>query len=118
MTSPTLDAIEFARAEEELRQERETFEERKSQEKLWFQLRLVMGYSAIALLSSVMVISAYILIYNKEFPETVIAAAGAALFGDVMGLLVSVWKIVFNPTSRALLEPVTRSRVNISTGVI
>jgi hypothetical protein len=68
MTSPTgavNDAIAAMRAEEELRQERETFEQRKSQENRWFRLRLTVGYSAIVLLAIIMMISSVILFTNS-----------------------------------------------------
>ena len=92
------------REAEKLRQEEEIFNQHKDQENLWFKLRLVMGYSSVFLLGVIMVISSYIILKHNIFPPTVVTAAGATLFGDVLGLLMCVWKIVLNPTSLAKLQ--------------
>jgi hypothetical protein len=91
----------LARAEEQLRQERFTFDQAKRHEGLWFVLRLVMGYAAVLLLAS------YILFNVSQFPPAVVTAAGAAIFVDVLGLLIAVWKIALNPNFYARLSPVT-----------
>jgi hypothetical protein len=103
------DAILAMRAEEALRQEKETFEQRKIQENKWFRLRLTVGYASIILLALIMLIASMILFDNSQFPSTVVTAAGVALFGDVLGLLIAIWKIVLNPNSAASLAPVTRT---------
>ena len=99
--------IMLERAAEQLRQERETFEQQKRHEERWFRLRLVMGYAAVVLLTVVMVMSSLILVENNRFPTSVVVAAGTALFVDVLGLLVGVWKIALNPTFLTRLGPVT-----------
>jgi hypothetical protein len=93
---------------ERLRQERETFNQHKAHEDRWFLLRLVMGYSSVVLLGAVMVVSSYVLLNNTAFPAGVVTAAGGALFVDVLGLLLGVWKIALNPNFLAKLGPVTR----------
>ncbi|GAB7028144.1 hypothetical protein [Geotalea toluenoxydans] len=107
----------FEREAEKLRQEKETFDQRKTQENLWFTLRLVMGYSAVFLLGVIMVVSSYIVFKHSEFPPEVVTAAGAALFGDVLGLIVCVWKIVLNPNYMTKLEPAT-STINSYDGML
>jgi hypothetical protein len=107
MKSSEITPIVLERAIEKLRQERETFNQQRTQEERWFLLRLVMGYSAVVLLIGIMAVASYILLRNDKFPASVIAAAGAALFVDVLGLLVGVWKIALNPTFLAKLAPVT-----------
>ena len=102
------DAITFARAEEQLRPETETFEQQKRQAAYWFGLRLAVGYVSVAALVLIMLICFYILINNTAFPAAVVTAAGATLFGDVLGLLGSIWKIVLNPGSVGAVTPVTR----------
>jgi hypothetical protein len=43
-------------------------------------------------------------------------SAGAALFVDVLGLLVGVWKIALNPGLATKLQPVTTTKLpDIST---
>lgn len=102
-----IDPVMIERADEQLRQERETFDQRKWQESQWFKLRLFMGYSSVVLLTAIMFVSSYILLNASEFSDYVVAAAGSALFIDVLGLLIGVWKIVLNPAFITKLEPVT-----------
>ena len=103
--------IEFEKASERIRQEKETFDQRKRQDNLWFILKLVMGFFAIILLTAVLCFSAYILMNNEKFPSSVVTSAGIALFVDILGLLIAVWKIVLNPTSITKLEPITNDDI-------
>ena len=103
--------IQIERAMEQLRQEREVFEQRKKQESLWFILRLVMGYTSIVLLFAVIVISTLILFDASKFPDFTVNAAGAALFADVIGLLAGVWKIVLKPDFLTRLNPETQQHL-------
>ena len=100
--------IEIEKAGERIRQERETFDQRKRQDSQWFVLKLIMGFFAVILLAAVLCLSFYILLNNEKFSNSVVASAGVALFVDILGLIVSVWKIVLNPTSITKLEPVTK----------
>jgi hypothetical protein len=97
------------RLEEQLRQERETFDHRKGQDTRWFVLRLRMGYTAAVMLPLIAIACAYVLFNNANFPTAVVASAGSALLADVLGLLVAVWKVVLNPGSTTRLEPVISS---------
>lgn len=106
-----LTPVIIERASEQLRQERETFDQAKKQEHLWFVLRLSMGFSSIVLLSAVMFIAVYIIFNYQSFPSSIATAAGAALFADVLGLLIGVWKITLNPKSITKLEPITQSSI-------
>lgn len=96
------------RIKERLRQEREIFDQHKAHENRWFLLRLVMGYSSVVLLVAIMVVSSYILFNSASFSNSVVVAAGAALFSDTLGLVVSIWKIVFNPDFMTKLAPITQ----------
>ena len=106
-----LNPVIVERASEQLRQERETFDQAKNHDHWWFVLRLAMGFSSIVLLVAVMVVSVYILFNNAEFPERVVTAAGAALFVDVLGMLIGVWKIALNPKTVSKLQPTTQSSI-------
>jgi len=108
MAKMTITQIDIKKEEEKLRQESETFDQRKKQDKQWFVLKLVMGFFAVILLAAVLVISFYILLNNDKFPLEVVISAGGALFVDILGLIISVWKIVLNPNSITKLEPVTK----------
>ena len=100
-------SVNEERATERIRQEKETFNQRKVQDNQWFLLKLVMGFFAVLLLATILVISTYILIRNNQFPHSVVISAGAALFIDILALVISVWKIVLNPNSMTKLEPIT-----------
>jgi cytochrome b subunit of formate dehydrogenase len=78
------------RIKERLRQERETFDQHKEHENRWFHLRLVMGYSAAVLLIALMVVSSYILFNNTYFSNGVVTLAGAALFVDALGVVITI----------------------------
>ncbi|UTF58769.1 hypothetical protein [Gilvimarinus sp. DA14] len=106
-----LNPVIVERASEQLRQERETFDQAKAHDQWWFILRLVMGFSSVVLLVAVMVVSVYILFNSTDFPVQVVTAAGAALFVDVLGMLMGVWKIALNPRSVSKLQPTTQSSI-------
>jgi len=95
------------RLAESLRQERETFDQHKSQQAGWFSLRLWMGYIALIMLPSILLLSTFIVIKHNEFPSHIISLAAGALFVDLLGLFICVWKIVLNPGLVSRLTPVT-----------
>ena len=102
------------RAMERLRQERETFEQHKVQANRRATLQLVMGYASIFILFLVVVVCWYVLRNNALFPTEAVKMAAAALFVDVLGLIVSVWKIVLNPEFKTQLAPVTKLLPDVS----
>ena len=110
MNHASVTAIEIERATEQLRQERETFEQRRLHDRRWFLLRLVMGYASVLLLGGVLALSSWVLLHSTEYSTGVVSAAGAALFVDALGLLVSVWRGVVSPDSSKRLSPVTRAK--------
>ncbi len=110
MTSDST-AIKLERATEQLRQEREVFDQRKQQESRWFFLRISMGYTSVILLFAVVMLSSMVIFNADKFPEFTVKAAGAALFVDVVGLLISVWKVVLNPNFMTKLAPETKEEV-------
>jgi hypothetical protein len=65
-----------------------------------------MGYTATVMLPIIAVACAYVLFNHPQFPQSVVASAGAALLVDVLGLLIAVWKVVLNPGSVTRLDPV------------
>lgn len=72
-----------------------------------------MGYVAVALLVVVLVFSLYVIFNHSTMPATVVAAASGALFVDVVGLLVGIWKIVLPKESpKTALSPVTKQSEN------
>lgn len=92
---------------ESLRQERETFDQHKSQQARWFNLRLYMGYIALVMLPAILLVSILIIFKHEQFPGDVVSFAAVALFVDLLGLLICVWKIVLNPGFMSKVAPVT-----------
>ncbi len=70
-----------------------------------------MGYTSVLLLIAVMAVASYILFNNAQFPKSVVVSAGAALFSDVLGMLIGVWKIALNPKMAASAAPVTKIKL-------
>jgi len=113
VTPSSPSAVDLLRIEERLRQERETFDQRKEQEAKWFSLRIRMGYIAALMLPSVAMVAGYVLLNSSTFDDGVVTAAGSALFIDVLGLIAAVWKVVLNPAYVTKLEPViTEEQIN------
>ena len=108
MTAATATATSLLRLEERLRQERETFDQRKIHEARWFNLRLLIGYIAAVLVPGVAIACGYVLFLHEEYPAVVISSAGVVLFVDMVTLAGTVWKIVLNPAAIGL-EPITSS---------
>jgi cell division septal protein FtsQ len=109
MNNNLLMPVILEREAEKLRQERATFNQRKHHAKRWFLLRLIMGYTAVVLLVSIMIVASYIIFNYKNFSSTVIIGATGALFVDVLSLIICVWRIVLNPNFMAKLEPATKT---------
>lgn len=96
-----------ATSHERLRQERETFDQLKIHGERWFNLRLRMGYAALILIPSILIVSAVILFNFDRFPSSVVLAASGALFVDSLALFGSIWKIILDPGFMTRLAPVT-----------
>jgi hypothetical protein len=107
MTAPVIDPSELLETEERLRQERETFNQRKSHEERWFLLRLRMGYAAVVMLPSIAIFCGSVVWSPSAYSAGIVTAAATTLFVDLVGFLIAVWKVVLNPTAVTRLEPVT-----------
>jgi hypothetical protein len=107
--STSLDAIALTRSDEQLRQESEAFQQAKKKDLIWFYLQLGVAIVAVLLLIALVLICCFILYNNDRFPVFVQEAASAALFGEVLSLLVLVWKVVIKPADNKLLAPVTKA---------
>ena len=110
MSNGSLNPIDIARAEEQLRQERETFDQQKRHDNHWFALQLTMGYSSIILLAAILAVSSWIIFHADAFSPTVVKSAGGALFADALGLIVSVWRVAIKPNGFGKLTPVTKAK--------
>lgn len=98
------------RASERLRQERETFDAIKREDRSWFQLRLIMGYACIALLFGIAAVSSAIILTPDNHAREIVAMAGTALLIEVLGLVVWIGKTAFTAGATSRLRPMTRER--------
>lgn len=101
------DTIALAQAQERLRQESETFDQKARQDAHWFRLRLAMGWVAVILLPAIMITSTAILVNPSGFTEATVTLAASTLFVDAAGLIFAVWRIVLGARSPDALGPVT-----------
>jgi hypothetical protein len=107
MSDSMIDPTALLVTQERLRQEQETFNQRKSHEERWFSLRLRMGYAALIMLPSIAFFSGLILWNFSAFSAGIVTAASATLFVDIVGFMIAVWKVVLSPAAVTKLEPVT-----------
>ncbi|MGW1529271.1 hypothetical protein [Streptomyces sp. NPDC001588] len=94
-------------AQEQLRQEQETFNQIKEQDAKWFRLRLAMGYVAAFLLPLICALCTWILVNHKDFTSGTVSAATVTLLVDTAGLVFSVYKVVLNKGPQSL-GPITK----------
>ena len=80
-------------------QEQEAFKQIRKQHELWFKLRLLTGYTAVAMLVIIALCCFWIIFNNIDFPQEVVSSAGAAIFLDVLGLCGALWKVILSPNS-------------------
>jgi hypothetical protein len=92
---------------ERLRQESLAFDQVYKHGAEWFRLRVVMGYAAIFGLVGVAVVATMVILNSGQHPSAVVIGAAAALFTDVLGLFVGIWKIVLNDSVDQFV-PITR----------
>jgi hypothetical protein len=107
MSDITASTIAIQNAIERTRQETAIFEEQLVQERRWFHLRLTMGYVVVVLLLGIALISGYILVNETAYSGPTRTAAAAALFVDVLGLIVGMFRVVLPPQNATKLTPVT-----------
>lgn len=107
MSETQMTTAKLLRLEEQIRQEQETFNLRKGHEERWFNLRLRMGYMAVIVLPLFFIVCSFIIYNHNNFPPSVVTLSASALLVDVLGLIVSVWKLVLNPSSISKTEPIS-----------
>lgn len=105
--------LEKKRELQRLEQEAQTFQLQKQQAERWFRLRLTMGYVSAFFLPAITGFCMYVLFKSSEYPSYVVHMASGTLFIDVVGFLVSVWKVALNPGSVEKLKPVTEAKLSL-----
>jgi lipid-A-disaccharide synthase-like uncharacterized protein len=103
------DSIALEREAEQLRQERETFNQLKVQDNRWFLLRLVMGSVAVVLFPAIMFVCTWIIFHHQDFSSATVTVATTGLLGDSLGLVIAIWKLVLGTRGPERLAPVTQA---------
>ena len=106
MTDPISDTISLARAAESLRQQSETFDQRKAQDRRWHVQRLAMGWMAFAALPSIAFVCGWVIFNYEDFSAGTVTAASTALLVDTFGVVAAVWRSVVGKGPEPL-APVT-----------
>lgn len=104
--SQTERTIALAQLNERLRQERETFDQKKDKDRRSFRLRMTMGWIACVMLPVIAAASILVLLFRESFPAPTVTISSATLLAEVVGCFVAIWK-TFAGKSPELLEPVT-----------
>jgi hypothetical protein len=86
------DVVIIAQAQQRLSQEQQVFVRRMERDKALFRLQLCCGWVVLVLLPVVAVVSVVIMINYRAVPASMLTAACAAFFVDVLGLLVAAYK--------------------------
>lgn len=97
------------RATERLRQERETFDQLKAHDALWFKLRLATGSVAIVALLVVLVVMANVVMHPTVYSGAAIILAAIGILADIAGLAGTVFLLVLRDGS-GHLRPIVRSK--------
>jgi hypothetical protein len=99
--------IPSASETEQLRQEKETFDQAKSDTQSWSKLRLSMGWTALVLLPTLAAAAIFILIEHDHFSTVATTSAAATVLLQTVTLVVAVWRLVLG-SGPAPLAPVTK----------
>jgi len=106
VSSSTERAIALATLEERLRQERETFDQMKENDRRATRLRITMGWIACVMLPVIASACLFILYNHDLFTDATVTTVGIALLVDVTGMVLGIWR-VFAGSPQETLAPVT-----------
>jgi hypothetical protein len=99
--------ILLAQTNEALRQQSLAFDERLRQEGKWAPIRFAMGWCAVAIFPSILVVAGFIVFQHDEFDASTVSLAAAALLVDALATGASFYRIVLGSQPRTGLVPVT-----------
>ena len=95
------------KVKQRLKQEQATFDQKRVQDARWFVLRMAMGVLAMLVISAMIVICGWIIIFDPHQDATVKSLAASALLVDILGLMGAVWRVILNSAPVSPLAPVT-----------
>jgi hypothetical protein len=95
---------------EALRQERICFDDTRLHFNRWIILKLIMGYSALAILVCIMSICGFVVFNYSKFNDKIILCCIGVLFTDIVGLMITVYKIVLRENNLQEFKPITKRK--------
>jgi len=98
-----------ARAREQLRQEREAFEQAFRHDRAWFTLRLAMGYLGLAIMLAIFVMAMWVLTHPLTYGPLPIGAAALSMTSQALVISYGIVRLVLSQANVDRLEPVTIS---------
>jgi hypothetical protein len=100
------------RAREQLRQEREAFEQTRREVARWSVLRLCVGYGGLALMTGIAGVAGVVVLHPDQYGPVPVGAAATALLVDMVSLAASIARLILSRSSMMVLEPVTRGALD------
>ena len=94
---------------EQLRQEKATFEFNLRQAGAWSLLRLSIGYCALVVLVAVFALCTFVILNHDRYAPEASTWAMGVLGLDIIGLIGTVIKLVFDAKQAKPLMPVTKA---------
>lgn len=94
------------RSSERLRQERETFDQLKAHDAIWFKLKLAAGATAILGFAAILLVAAFILLQPTRYSADMLALGAYAMIADIVALIGVTIGMIFKDGSRNL-GPIT-----------
>ncbi len=95
------------RAEEQLRQERDAFDQQKWIAKRWFVFRQLAVSLSMLVLLAILAFAIYVVTRADLYPWPMVCGAGTAIFGEILYAMVFVWKTALSPEWSKALQPIT-----------
>jgi hypothetical protein len=104
----TEQAVLLAQAQQRLQQEQTIFESQMERERAFRRLQLAVGWVTVVMLPSIAVVCVWIISNHETFPPTMLTAASATLFVDVLGIIGATWRTFsLKNVPDGRIEPVT-----------
>jgi hypothetical protein len=99
-----------ARDREQLRQEREAFEQVRRHGASWFRLRLIICYAIVLMLYVSGAVSSYILLHPVDYSAEILGVAATTLLVDMVAMAATTFRLVLRRDDAFRLKPITRHR--------
>lgn len=96
-----------ARAREQLRQEREAFDQAARHDKAWFMLRLAMGYLGLSFLPAMFAVTIWVLTHPASYGPLPTGAAIISLISQAIAMGYGIVRLVLQQSNVTRLEPLT-----------